>query len=175
MRNFCTLFALIPLIFGSLCHADGAADEPACLKDEGPRQAVVGYVTAMKEKRFEDAYEFVTATMTDGKSAAEWAAPQRRLFELGGVSIGNVDVRAAHRELADPTTCTNTAKVPNVLQSGDILNNQGTTEFEVYTVVLADGKWRVDSQETLFDEPTIHQWFPGETIPEFKDTADPPQ
>ena len=68
------------------------------------------------------------------------------------------------------------AKVPNVLNAGDILNNQGSTEFEVYTVVQDGmGTWRIDSQETLFDEPAIHQWFPGEKIPAFKDTADPPQ
>jgi hypothetical protein len=165
--------ALLGWLMIANSHAE--ATEPACLKDEGPREAVLGYVTAMKEQRFEDAHQFVTDTMTDGKSAAEWAAPQRKLFELGGVKIGEIDVRAAKRELSNPTTCTTTAKVPNVLNAIDALNNQGSTEFEVYTVVQgADGKWRVDSQETLFDEPAIHQWFPGEKIPEFKETLDTP-
>ncbi|MSR13620.1 MAG: hypothetical protein EXR86_03465 [Gammaproteobacteria bacterium] len=169
-------FALLGwLLITSTSNAAEVVAEPACLKDEGPRAAVLGYVTAMKEQRFEEAYNFVTETMTDGKSAADWAAPQRMLFKLGGVQIGEIDVRVAKRELSDPTTCTSTAMVPNVLIAGDLLNNQGSTEFEVYTVMQGvDGKWRIDSQQTLFDEPSIHQWFPGETIPEFKDTADTP-
>jgi hypothetical protein len=38
-------------------------------------------------------------------------------------------------------------------------------------VLLKDGKWRIDSQETLFDEPKIREWFPDDEIPEFKETA----
>ncbi len=147
--------------------------EPACLHDPGPRAAVVSYITAMKANRFEDAYPFVTATMTDGKSAAEWAAPQRRLFELGGVKIGEIDVRAAKREMLDAATCAPRAKVPNVLHAGDVLNNQGSTEFELYNVVLEGDHWKIDSQESLYDEPAIHEWFPNDKIPDFQDTADP--
>lgn len=151
----------------------GEPNEPPCVHDEGPRTAVVGYITAMKENRFEDAYQFVTATMTDGKPVAEWAAPQRKLFELGGVKIGEVDVRQAKREMADADTCAPRAKVPNVLRAGDLLNNQGSTEFEVYNVVLEGEQWKIDSQETLFDEPAIRVWFPDDKIPTFQDTADP--
>jgi hypothetical protein len=153
----------------------GAAEspEPACLQDPGPRAAVVSYITAMKANRFEDAYPFVTATMTDGKSAAEWAAPQRKLFELGGVKIGEIDVRAAKREMLDATTCAPRAKVPNVLHAGDVLNNQGSTEFELYNVVLEGDQWKIDSQESLYDEPAIREWFPNDKIPEFEETADP--
>lgn len=175
MGSLGVIYAVLSLVIMPVVFADDMGG-PACLTDDGPRTAVLGYVTAMKEHRFEDAYNFVTATMTDGKPVEEWAAPQRKLFELGGVSIGKIDVRAPHRELKDAESCTSVAKVPNVLNAGDVLNNQGSTEFEVYTVVQDGmGTWRIDSQETLFDEPVIHQWFPGEKIPEFKDTADPPQ
>ena len=59
--------------------------------------------------------------------------------------------------------------MPNILKSRDNFNNQGITEFELYTVVRKDDRWLVDSQETLFDQPDVDKWFPGETIPEFLD------
>lgn len=144
-----------------------------CSGDDGPKKAVIGYISAMKEHRFEDAYPFLTATMTDGKPVAEWAALQKKMFDLGGVAIGDVDVRDAKREMADAATCAPRAKVPNVLHAGDVLNNQGSTEFEVYNVVLEGEQWKIDSQETLFDEPAIRQWFPDDKIPAFEETADP--
>ena len=141
-----------------------------CSSDPGPRDAVMAYARAMKNQDFNAAYDHVTATMTDGRPREEWAALQRKMFELGGVSLADPDVRAARRERVDGG-CANTAKVPNVLRAKDVLNNQGSTEFEVYTVVLVDGTWRVDSQETLFDEPAIRAWFPNDEIPAFQGTA----
>jgi len=151
-----------------------AAAPPSCVNDPGPKAAVEGYVTSMKEHRFEDAYKYVTQTMTDGKPVAEWAALQKKMFELGGVTIGKIDVRDAKREMENETTCAPRAKVPNVLHAGDVLNNQGSTEFEVYNVVLDGEQWKIDSQETLFDEPAIREWFPDDPIPKFEETA-PPQ
>lgn len=156
-----------------LMNEAAAEDAPACAADPGPKAAVEGYVTAMKEHRFEDAYQFVTATMTDGRPVAEWAALQKKMFELGGVTIGKVDVREAKREMEPDGTCAPRAKVPNVLHAGDVLNNQGSTEFEVYQVVRDGERWKIDSQETLFDEPAIREWFPNDPIPQFQQTADP--
>ena len=136
-----------------------------------PESAVLGYAQAMKDKNFEAAYDFVTATMTDGRPREEWAALQKKMFEFGGVSIGRIDVRKGVPDPATDGGCPVSAKVPNVLNAVDVLNNQGSTEFEVYTVLLKDGKWRIDSQETLFDEPKIREWFPDDEIPEFKETA----
>jgi hypothetical protein len=148
-----------------------AAEPPACAAEPGPQAAVVGYITAMKAQRFEEAHQFVSATMTDGKPAAEWAALQARMFQLGGVTIGKVDVRDGVRDMNADGTCAGSAKVPNVLHATDAANNQGSTEFEVYTVVLNGERWQVDSQETLFDEAAIRQWFPHDEIPNFEDTA----
>jgi hypothetical protein len=136
-----------------------------------PESAVLGYAEAMKAKNFEAAYDFVTDTMTDGRPREEWANLQRKMFEFGGVSIGKIDVRKGVPDPAPGGGCPVSAKVPNVLNAVDVLNNQGSTEFEVYTVLLKDGKWRIDSQETLFDEPKIREWFPDDEIPEFKETA----
>jgi hypothetical protein len=136
-----------------------------------PESAVQGYAEAMKSKNFEAAYDFVTDTMTDGRPREEWAALQKKMFEFGGVSIGEIDVRKGVPDHAPDGGCPVSAKVPNVLNAVDVLNNQGSTEFEVYTVLLKDGKWRIDSQETLFDEAKIREWFPEDEIPAFKETA----
>ncbi|MDH4383259.1 MAG: hypothetical protein QE509_15375 [Gammaproteobacteria bacterium] len=141
-----------------------------CMSDAGPRLAVEGYLKAMKEKRFADAYDFVTARMTDGKPRKEWASVQQKLFEMGGVSIGELDVRAAKRERLNAFECAAIAKVPNVLRAADVLNNQGSTEFEVYTVAQEGGRWKIDTQESLFGEKAIRPWFPNDEIPALKDT-----
>ncbi len=153
-----------------LAMASCAAHALDCAQEPGPREAVLAYGKAMQEKRFEDAYDHVSKTMTDGRPREEWAALQRKMFELGGVELQDPDVRRPRRALVDGK-CAEVAQVPNVLRAKDVLNNQGSTEFEVYTVVFSDGAWRVDSQETLFDEPRIREWFPDDEIPAFQDTA----
>ena len=143
----------------------------SCASDPGPRAAVEQYLRAMKEQRFGDAYGVVTAKMTDGKPREEWAALQAKMFELGGVKLGEIDVRPAVRSQGQDGSCAPEAKVPNVLRAADVLNNQGSTEFETYTVVLEGKTWKVDAQETLFDEKDIRQYFPNDPIPAFKDTV----
>lgn len=147
--------------------AAATAADP-CADSSGPQAALRSYLTAMQDHRFNDAYDFVTATMTDGKPREEWAAVQKMFYEGGAVNIFGIDIRQAQ---ADPTdaACAARALVPNVLKSRDKFNNQGTTEFEVYTVVKDGDAWKVDAQETLFDAPEVEKWFPGEEVPEFRD------
>ncbi len=163
---------LILLLSVTTVVAETKESGAACALDPGPEAAVRGYLTAMKDHHFEDAYKFVTATMTDGKSVAEWAGQQKKMFELGGVSIGQIDVRVAKRDMKDAANCAASATVPNVLHAGDVLNNQGSTEFETYKVLLQGKDWKIDSQETLFDEPRIREWFPKDKIPAPQETAD---
>ena len=118
----------------------------------------------LREHKFAEAYDFVTAKMTDGKPREQWAALQKKMFELG-----DADIRAPH-PVAGAKDCATKALVPNALCAKDVLNNAGRTAFEIYTVVENGARWQVYSQETLFDEPAIHKWFPGERIPEFKAT-----
>jgi len=145
-----------------------------CLNDEGPSMAVQNYLVAMKAERFEDAYQFVTASMTDDQPVLEWAEQQRRMFKMAKVVIIEIDVRQSFRSLKNVLMCSATARVSNVLHASDVLNNQGSNEFEVYTVVMDGGVWKIESQETLFDDELIHQWFPEDTTPIFKDTLDHP-
>ena len=62
-------------IAGLLCS--GSVSAAPCADDSGAHAALQGYLTAMQDHRFSDAFEFVTATMTDSKSREDWAAQQK--------------------------------------------------------------------------------------------------
>ena len=139
-----------------------------CADGSGPEAAVTGYVQGMKDYQFESAYDFLTDNMTDGQSREDWTELQLKFIVGGEVVIGKLDVRDAHAASADDPGCSTTAIVPNILRAKDKFNNQGSTEFELYTVVKQDDRWRIDLQESLFDEDKIKQWFPNDEIPDFK-------
>ncbi|MEM7543262.1 MAG: hypothetical protein AAF384_17005 [Pseudomonadota bacterium] len=146
-----------------------SAVEPMCAENIGPKKAVEGYVKAMAEHRFEEAYEHLTPNMTSGMEVGKWAASQRLVFEAGEVTIFGIDIREPRGHEDDPD-CGNIAVVPNILKSRDKFNNQGITEFEVYRVKRSEdglGRWYVDEQTTFYEEEEINAWFPGEQIPEF--------
>lgn len=145
---------VLPTVFAETCTYDAAA------------APVRAYTQAMKEYRFEDAWAALSANMTDGLPPEEWAEGQRKLFDIGQVVIGKLDVRWPQH--LDPGSCERRALVPNVLSAKDRFNNQGSVEFELYTVVNEGGSWKIDSQETLFEEADIHRWFPGDEIPDYK-------
>jgi hypothetical protein len=127
---------------------------------------VVTYTTAMKEYRFDDAYAALSEKMTDGMAVESWAQGQKKMFDLGQVVIGKVDVRWPQH--LDRESCSQRALVPNVLSAKDRFNNQGSVEFELYTLSNYAGTWKIDAQETLIEDDLVHRWFPGDTIPEFK-------
>ncbi|MEQ8662901.1 MAG: hypothetical protein RLW62_18970 [Gammaproteobacteria bacterium] len=164
--------AIKPIVMMLLCSLLGAAPgvgmAAPCADGSAAEAAVRAYLVAMQEHRFEDAYQQVTATMTDGKSQGEWAALQKLFYEGGEVNIFGIDIRAAQVP-AGASDCAARAVVPNVLQSRDKFNNQGLTEFEIYTAVATADGWRIDAQQTLFEQDEVDQWFPGEKMPEFRD------
>ena len=138
-----------------------SADEARALCPDGsaPRQAVMKYLRAMHEHRFDDAYEYVTEAMTDGKSKADWSELQKTVYTRGEVEIYGVDIRQPFAVGGDPN-CDNHATVPNILSSRDKLNDIGNVEFEVYSVINQEGSWRIDYQESLFNDSAIETWFP---------------
>lgn len=138
-----------------------------CPDGAAPEAAVLGYMQGMKDYQFESAYNYVTDNMTDGLSREEWTELQLKFIVGGEVVIGKLDVRDAHSEKAEDLACAQRAIVPNVLKAKDKFNNQGSTEFELYTVVNEKGTWKIDLQESLFDEKKIKQWFPNDEIPDF--------
>ena len=138
-----------------------------CPIHESPGVGLEGYLTAMQRHRFENAYEFVTTNMTDGKSMEDWVKQQQYFYIGGEVVIFAMSIRdaIAVRGVED---CKAQAIVPNVLKSRDKFNNQGTTEFELYKMVKEGDAWKVDSLEVLFEEAEIAKWFPEDRIPEFQ-------
>ena len=157
------------VFFLSLFSCLNAASVNAELCPSGGAQqaAVLGYMQGMKDYKFESAYDFVTENMTDGQSREAWTELQMEFIVGGEVVIGKLDVRDAHSESAEDVTCMKSAIVPNVFKAKDKFNNQGSTEFELYTVVNKDGVWKIDIQESLFDDKKIRQWFPDDEIPDF--------
>ena len=150
----------LPLITGQVF-----ADQ--CVDGSGPEAAVAAYVQGMKDYQFESAYDFLTENMTDGQSREDWSELQLKFIVGGEVVIKKVDVRPAHGTATD-TACETSAIVPHVLRAKDKFNNQGSTEFELYTVIKQGERWKIDTQESLFDDKHIKQWFPDDEIPDFK-------
>ncbi|MGR8947403.1 MAG: hypothetical protein ACU84Q_05095 [Gammaproteobacteria bacterium] len=146
----------------------GIATADLCPDGAGPESAVTAYLQGMKDYQFESAYDFVTDNMTDGRSREDWSELQMEFIVGGEVVIGKLDVRDAHSAPGADTACASTAIVPNILRAKDKFNNQGSTEFELYTVVKQGDNWKIDMQETLFDDKTIKQWFPNDEIPKFQ-------
>lgn len=163
-RNLLVVVVVLAIVLGL-----GMFNRETCSNDQGPRLAVEMYLTSMKDYRFEDAFDSVTAKMTDNAAREEWAGGQRRIFEYGEVEMDAPDAREAHRAIQNVFFCEDSAVVPNVLKAKDKFNNQGSTEFELYTVIKVDGGWKLDSQELLFEEADIHKWFPNDEIPEFQE------
>ncbi len=166
MRGVTFALPLAASLLILLPGADARAGD--CADDSGPHGAVQNYITAMQNHAFAKAYDFVTASMTDGKSREDWAAQQKLFYEGGEVNVLGMDIRKAQAVEGD-AACAKKASVPNILKSRDKFNNQGTTEFEVYTVVKDGEAWKIDAQETLFDAEGVKKWFPGEKVPDFKD------
>ncbi len=126
----------------------------AALEPGSPEGTVYRYLTAMKEGKYDDAYDLVSRGMRGGKEREVWVKEQRAGMAFADVKIfefrvdpGKVEGGRAH--------------VPNVLSSQDRLINQlGLTEHELYTLVREDGSWKVD-QQVIVEPPDIPKWFPA--------------
>jgi hypothetical protein len=137
-------FVAVLFCFGAPSHAADART---------PEQTVTGYLTAMKDHRFNDAYNFVSTTLRAGKSREEWAKEQQYIVEVGQVKIFGFQVMKAE-------TQGETSKVPNILKSQDkYLNQLGLDEYELYTLIREEEEWRID-QQTLIEAPERSEYFP---------------
>ena len=147
--------------------ASPAAMADLCLNDDGPRGVVESYITAMKAYQFEEAYTFLTGNMHDNQPVADWSETQLGYFVAGEVRLAKPDARQAHGIDGD-SSCDTKAIVPHVLRAKDKFNNQGSTEFELYTVIKDGDTWKIDEQESLFDDADVSKWFPDDSVPEYK-------
>lgn len=144
------LFALLTVLVFGVGSAAVAADA-----ERSPEDTVKGYLKAMQDQKFPDAYDYVSSTLRGGKGREEWAKEQQYIVQVGEVKIFGYKVYKA--EIVGDT-----AKVPNILKSQDkYLNQLGLDEHEVYTLVKEDGAWRID-QQMLVEGADKSEYFPDE-------------
>ena len=143
---------LVLCLLGSVANAL-AADA------QSPEDVLKAYLGAVKDQRFEDAYEHISKAMRQGKGKDAWVKDSKSTMAFADVKIFSFTVYPAKVE-------GDKAFVPNVLESQDkFVNTLGLTEHELYTLVREDGAWKVD-QQVLVEPPDIPKWFP-------KDAAKP--
>ena len=144
------LFALLTVLVFGVGSAAVAADA-----ERSPEDTVKGYLKAMQDQKFPDAYDYVSSTLRGGKGREEWAKEQQYIVQVGEVKIFGYKVYKA--EIVGDT-----AKVPNILKSQDkYLNQLGLDEHEVYTLVKEDGAWKID-QQMLVEGADKSEYFPDE-------------
>src|SRR5262245_46940688 len=103
----------------------------------GPEDTVDRYLVALKNGKFETAYDLVSKAMRGGKSKEAWSKEQHAVATVADVKIFEFKVQPGKIDGA-------TAKVPNILSSQDrFINQMGLTEYELYTVVREEGAWKV--------------------------------
>lgn len=131
--------------------APAASAEAASLT---PDQVVSGYLKAMQEQRFRDAYKYVSSTLKAGKSVDEWSKEQQYVMQMGEVKIIEFKVYPAI------IGADGIARVPNILKSQDkFLNQLGLDEHELYELIKENGAWKID-QQTLAEGPDRAEYFP---------------
>ncbi|MDX2167000.1 MAG: DUF4878 domain-containing protein [Deltaproteobacteria bacterium] len=146
MRLLAALFVL------TLAVAARAADPAA---PATPEETVKQYLIAFKAGDFNAAYPLVTRDMAQNKSKEDWVKEQQWMMQMAEVKIFEFKIFPGKLE-------GDKALVPNILSSQDkFLNQLGVTEYELYTLVKEDGRWKVNQQQIV--EPTdVGKWFPKE-------------
>jgi len=141
----CALGTLVLLVV-----AGAAAADPTPLS---PEETVRRYLQALKDGRFDAAYDLVSKAMKQGKDREVWVKEQKTGMAFADVKIFEFRVYPGKVEGA-------TAHVPNVLSSQDRFVNQlGLTEYELYTLLKEDGVWKIDSQ-VIVEPKDVSKWFP---------------
>jgi hypothetical protein len=132
----------------------GRADEPS------PEEILKRYLTALQDQQFDKAYDLVSKAMkTDRKSGQVkpkdvWVKESQYIFAFSEAKIFDFKVLPGKQE-------GDKALVPNILSSQDkFLNQLGVEEYELYTLVREDGRWKVDQQEEVVEAAEIAKWFP---------------
>jgi hypothetical protein len=123
------------------------------LEPGSPEDVLRRYLGALKSEKFDEAYELVSAAMRQGKGKEEYVKESRAMMGYADVKIFDFTVYPGKIEGEK-------ALVPNVLESQDrFVNTLGLTEYELYTLIREDGKWKVDSQ-ILIEPAEQPKWFP---------------
>ncbi len=128
---------------------------PGTEQGESPEDTLKAYLVAMKALDFGKVYELSTKAASQGKDRDTWATEMKYLFQLSDAKIFEYKIFPA-KVTGDK------ALVPNILTSQDkFLNQLAAPEYELYTILREDGRWKVDHQ-TIVDQRDVPKWFPGE-------------
>jgi hypothetical protein len=121
--------------------------------DPTPEETVKAYLVAFKAGDFNTAYPLVTRDMAQNKSKEDWVKEQQWMMQMAEVKIFEFKIFPGKIEGEK-------ALVPNILSSQDkFLNQLGVTEYELYTLMKEDGRWKINQQQIV--EPTdVSKWFP---------------
>jgi len=129
-----------------------------------PEETVRRYLQAVKDGKFDVAYDLISTAMRQGKDREVWVKEQQVGMAWAEVKIFSFEVHPAKVE-------GDKAQVPNVLSSQDRFVNQlGLTEHELYTLVKEGGTWRVD-QQVIIEPGDVAKWFPAERKAGAKEAA----
>ena len=151
-RMWCVLLRMGLL---AMALGEATANMPAAEETKSPEETLRVYLEAMKSMDFGTAYDLSTKAMAHGKDRETWVVEMRYLFQLSEAKIFEFKVFPAR-------ITEEKALVPNILTSQDkFLNQLAAPEYELYTLLREDGRWKVDRQ-TIVDPQDLATWFPGE-------------
>ena len=133
---------------------------PAGAADPTAEDTVRDYLQALQDQNFSKTYELVSKGMrTDRnsgqvKSKEAWVRESQYIFQFSEVKIFDFQIFPGKVEAEK-------AYVPNILSSQDkFLNQLGAEEYELYTLVREDGRWKIDQQQVVIEAAELAKWFP---------------
>lgn len=123
------------------------------LEPGSPEDTLRSYLQALKDGKFAAAYDLISKGMKQGKEREVWVKETQAMTAVADVKIFEFEVQPGKVE-------GERALVPNFLSSQDrFVNTLGLDEYELYTLVREDGRWKID-QQILIEPAEVPKWFP---------------
>jgi hypothetical protein len=146
LRQWCVVWGTAALLVLGVAGAGRA-------ENLTPEETVRRYLTAVKNGKFTEAYDYVSKGMAQNKSREDWAKEQQWMMQASEAKIFDFHVYPGKIE-------GDKAHVPDLLSSQDkYLNQLGVEEHELYTLIREDGRWKIDQQQDV-ERDNIPKWFP---------------
>lgn len=151
----CKRLACAVLLCGAVHVTAVRAESEGKVAELTPEQTVTRYLEALKAEKFAAAYEHISQGMAQHKSRDDWAKEYQWTMQMSEAKIFDFHVYPGKVEGEK-------AYVPNILSSQDkFLNQLGVKEFELYTLIREDGRWKIDQQQQV-EKANQSKWFPAQ-------------